>query len=217
MKNLTKFAGIIVIIAVIGISTACKDDDNKNLRYSIQVNNQAAPRAISSADTVELYINNFEYNYDTLLSDRANGYGLILVADGDRIYPGGTLNNAGWYSVTADLGVVNGGYETGSYSSFSLHISKLKVNGTVYTFPDKYQREVCFGDPTLDWWKQKFDNDNDYIYLDNFSGINITNSTTALKTVLTVEPEILEDNGNGQFKLADKPYKYIKVVGILSN
>ena len=52
-------------------------------------------------------------------------------------------------------------------------------------------------------------------YPDNFNGINLTESTVSLKTILTVEPDILVDDGEGGLKLADDPYKFIKVEGIV--
>jgi hypothetical protein len=188
-----------------------------DMTYSISVNNKAASnnkmvaRAIMGTDTVELFINNFEYNYDTFKRGEDYGYNLIIVADGDRTYPGGILNNADWYSVTADLGIVNGGHELGSYSSFAVHISKLRINGKEYIFPvqDPLQPEVCFGDPTLDWWKLKFSEEK--VYLGNFNGINITASHTSLETVIIVDPDIIDAGGN----LVSDPYKYIKVEGRL--
>jgi hypothetical protein len=40
----------------------------------------------------------------------------------------------GWYSVNAELAVTND-VNNGPYSSFQIFISKLRVNGTEYSFP----------------------------------------------------------------------------------
>jgi hypothetical protein len=170
------------------------------LKYSIQVNNQSASRSISAADTVELYIYNFEYCED------ANNRGLIIIANGDRDMGsrGGVLNNAGWYSVTSDLAVSND-VNNGPYSGFEIGISKLRVNGTEYDFPTSYPDTVFFGSPTAIWIRQGPRPQ----YPDNFSGITITDSVHSLKTVLTVNPDILDAGGN----LVSDPYRYIKVEG----
>jgi hypothetical protein len=172
------------------------DDGSNNLTYSIQVNNQASlARTIVSTDTVELYINNFEYCED------ANNRALILVANGDRDMgsKGGILNNAGWYSVNTNLPVTND-INNGPYSSFQIRITKLKVNGTEYNFRGN---TVFFGHPTSIWHGGVAD------YPNNFSGILISDSVVSLKTILTVDPDILDADGN----LVSDPYSYITVEG----
>jgi len=232
MKNLTKFSGLTVLVTVMVLIfsamslTGCNNgggggsapQNTKNLKYSIQVNNKAAPqaknnaaRAINDTDTVELFILNFEYLED------AENRGLIMVANGDRDMGSKgkdkMLNNAKWYSVTADLDVKND-INNGSYSGFQMRISKLKVNGTEYDFPNSGisnggKLEVVFGSPSAIWGESN--------YPDNFKkGININDSTVSLKTVLTVDPDIINaENLQADGKTMKDPYKYITVEGIV--
>ncbi|MDR1894453.1 MAG: hypothetical protein LBQ61_07165 [Spirochaetales bacterium] len=197
MKKNLSLAALLAAI-VVSVTIAACDLGNGRLRYSVQVNNQAAGLTIANTDTVELYILNLEYSED------ANNRGLILIADGDRTHRGRILNNAGWYSVKSDLAVTND-VNNGSYSGFQIRIGQLRVNETEYDFPvDGNQGHgVMFGYPT-NIWGSSWD-----IYPDNFSGITMTDSVYSLKTILTVEPEILDGNGN----LADDPYQYIKIEG----
>jgi len=212
MKN-KWIIGILGVLIFGFITMTCNSDSNKNLKYSIQVNNQlSGAKAIIESDTVELYIHNFEYNHDTIIYDGHRGYNLLLIADGNRGSPNGTLYNAGWYSVTSDLGVVNDGYEIGLYSSFNVRIGKLKVNGVEYNFPNEGKSqngngrdEVVFGKPTSIW--------NASEYPDNFNGINITDSVISLKTILIVESGIIGTGTGYTNGLADDPYKFIKVEG----
>ncbi|GHV58354.1 hypothetical protein AGMMS49579_25690 [Spirochaetia bacterium] len=211
MKN--KWFAIFGVLLVFGLLfSACdtnEDDGDRNLKYSVQVNNKLSPtasvssplssynaaRSIASADTVELYINNFEYQHD------ASGTSIILIAHGDRtVEEGAVLDNAGWYSVNADLGGHRNDQE-GAYSSFVVGISKLRVNETEYTFP--------YGSGTVSFGHPSARNGGFSAYPDNFSGITITDSVSSLKTILTVEPDILDESGN----LIADPYSKIKVEG----
>jgi hypothetical protein len=193
-KLVLALSALLVFGLVLG---GCDIDGGKeNLRYSIQVNNQAASaRTIGTDDTVELYINNLEYCED------AYNRALILVAQGDRDMgsKGKILNNAGWYSVNANLPVTND-VNNGPYSSFHIKIAKLRINETEYEFP---RAHVFFGHP-------RFTQTGDTLfYPDNFSGITITDSVVSLKTILTVDPNILDTDG----KLVANPYAYITVEG----
>jgi hypothetical protein len=195
---------VLFSLALVLVLAACPTDGGgngngvkKDLTYSIQVNNQAAsPRAITASDTVELFITNFEYCED------AQNRAMILIANGDRDMgsKGGILNNAGWYSVDeVDLSVAND-VNAGPYSSFQIKISKIKVNEVEYTV----QRDrAFFGHPTSIW------NGGVAQYPDNFSGVEISDSTVSLKTILTVNPDILDGDGN----LEDDPYSFITVEG----
>jgi len=210
MKKTIKVLGFIALVAVIGILfSGCKEDEekHKNLRYSIQVNNQATSRSISAGEKVELYIETFQYNED------ANPRALILIGNGDVVIGSkGILNNAGWYSVTADLEVQNNANNEGRFSSFMVRITKLKVDNTEYEFPYDDGPRI-FGNPSSNWWQHEYE---DQLYRENFSGINITDSTVSLKTVLTVEPDIIgtpNSEGYDNQGLADDPYTFIKVEG----
>jgi hypothetical protein len=223
MKNTKILLAILAIALVFGM-TACSNggggtpQDNpqgmKGIKYSIQVNNQAASRAINATDKVELYILNFEYLED------ANTRGLMIIANGNRTdgMVGDeevVLNNAGWYSVTADLAVLNkSGVNYGKYSCFAMVIDKLRVEGKEYVFPYSNDGGVLFGNISSVWAKNGRKE-----YPGNFNGINITDSTASLKTVLTVEPAILgtpNSSGYDANGFATDPYKYIKVEGIVS-
>jgi hypothetical protein len=210
-------------MALVGCDDGSTDDDGgsgrgKDLKYSIRVNNQAGQsqqqssvaRTVSAGDTVELYILNFEYCEDD------NARAMILIAHDDRDTGSKhtILNNAGWYSVDAELAVEND-VNNGPYSGFQIKISQLRVggeDGTVYDFPEE---GVLFGNPTSIWVFGQ-----NLIYQDNFSGVTITDSTVSLKTVLTVEPGILrdaeeddEEDGYDENGLAIDPYRYIKIEG----
>jgi hypothetical protein len=214
-------------------SDTTNSDTTSDLKYSIQVNKQgavpvdnqrpvqannqlAAARSIAAEDTVELYIHQFEYEEDEY------NRGLIIIAEGNRDMgsKGGILNNAGWFSVDeVDLPVSND-VNPGPYSSFGIRISKLKVNGKEYEFPDEGRNpdgssEVIFGTvgPRLPWGDTHSSPERTSDYPDNFSGITITDSTTELKTVLTVDPDIIDTDGN----LVSDPYNFIKVKGIVTD
>jgi hypothetical protein len=197
-KTFLPFLFILVLAdGLISCDNEGTDNSVTGLKYSVQVNNQASSKSIAAGDTIELYINNFEYNED------ANNRALILIADGNRDMgsKGGILDNAGWYSVDSELAVTND-VNNGPYSSFQIRISKLRVNGTEYDFPN--DSGVFFGHPSAVWMALgKVES-----YPDNFSGINMTDSVYSLKTILTVEPDILDAAG-----IASDPYQYIKVEG----
>ena len=254
MANKKNWLGMAAIALAFGLVLAgCGDDGSGDrdrdgrrgaLRYSVEVTKRTSPvtsisasRAAGGAvatvsaaasfdagDTVELYIENFEYCLDT------NGVGLILIADGDRGMGGGgdwdystgpnpneeMLSNAGWYSAESDLEVKND-VNNGPYSSFQVRITKLRVNGTEYTFPgiggpdDSGEAGVFFGRPGPVWGAPS----EGRTYPNNFSGITMTDSVSSLKTVLTVEPDILSilDDETGGFTSDSDPYQYIKVEG----
>ena len=205
-----------VAFAIVTFITSCDNLGTINglvkMHYSIQVNNKQAGRAarnLNAEDTIELYINQLAYEED------ANPRGLILIANGDRDQgsKGGILNNAGWYSVNAELAVTND-VNNGPYSTFLIGISKIRVNGTEYTFPLGQWGKI-FGDPRYGGTAG---------YADNFNGITVKSTTKSIKTILTVEPEILgepgaDDNPADYYDsqgLAKDPYKYIKVEGRLN-
>jgi len=209
--NLTKVMrsiAIIAVAAIIGFSmvTCGKIQEGRDLKYSLQVvNNQAATRAaaLAATDKVELFIVNLEYNED------ADSRALIIIANGDRqIGTKGILNNAGWYDVnTKNLAVTND-INNGPYSSLTIRVRGLKVNGKEYILQEL---NVFFGNPTSVWQNVEEK------YPDKFSGIVIDDSTKSLKTILTVDPKILgsgdDYDNNG---VAKEPYKYIKVEGIVN-
>jgi hypothetical protein len=103
----------------------------------------------------------------------------------------------------------------------------LKVNSTVYDFPDGGDTKgegrsnywgVILGKPSSVWTNPTDPDVGVFVqkYPDNFDGMTISDSTASLKTVLTVDPAILgtgDDYDNG---FAKDPYKYIKVKGIVS-
>jgi hypothetical protein len=211
MKN-KKVAGLCGLLLLGLVITACEMGGRGDLKYSIQVNNQLSARSmISAEDTVELYIHHFEYRED------AARRVLIIIANGDRDMGSEDriLNNAGWYSVDADLAVSNY-VNDGPYSSFLVGMNKLRVNGTEYDFPGSNfplgmgnGNAVIFGNPSNVW-----EHDGEKVYPDNFDGINIDSSTISLKTVLTVYPDILGTGpGYNADGLAEDPYQYITVEG----
>lgn len=206
------FNGFCLFLVFGFLFSACDDSpsnsNHPNLNYSIQVNNQAGmSRSVQAGDVVKLHILNFEYAED------AHNRALILIANGDRDMgsKGGILNNAGWYSVNADLEVTND-VNSGPYSSFRIRIDKIKVNETEYDIPDSFVQgsEIVFGNPTQIW------NEGHSDYPNNFSGIVIKDSDVSLKTILTVEAGIIgtpNSTGYDSYGLAEDPFIYIKVEG----
>jgi len=224
MRNIA----IIAVAAIIGFSiTACKEPKgSKDLKYSLQVKNQAE-RAITGTDTVKLNIRAFNYLHDDLKID-GRGVGLVIIGDDEFNFNNGkgeTLHNAGWYSADEDLPVWNTA-NNGKYSSFQIKITQLKVGDKIYDFPDNGDTNngsnsywgVIFGKPSSIWT-----NPTDTIlipfvekYPANFQGMTISDSTKSLKTILTVEPDIIgtaNSTGYDSNGLATDPYKYIKVEG----
>ena len=218
MKNRLFLAGMLGMILTFGILTiSCKDDEEKNekknLKYSVQVNNRAASRAIAAEDSVELYIRGID-----VWVDGGVGEGLWLVSDGHAFADGGDrLNNAGWFSVSAQNFVSYTSPDNVSYSVVEILIDKLRVNGTEYDFPDSGKKygerlQILLGSmPTHPVpgavWKD---------YPDNFSGFTITDSTDSLKLILTVEPDIIDcwdQDGNLTQDDPYDPYKFIKFEG----
>ena len=181
------------------------------LYYSIQVNNAQAgggrmagavtPATITTGDTVELYIETFEY-----LQDKENR-ALILIANGDRDMGSEIISNAGWYSVKADLKILTTAHYD-SYSAFFVRITKLRVNGTPYDIPEVGPTGVAiFGRPTSRWNNNPIPAFGHAVYPNNFSGLMVTPKVYSIKTVITVDPDIIKPDG----QLADDPYQYIKV------
>jgi hypothetical protein len=205
--------GFFVLLVLGFIVLACGKE--KDINYSVQVNNKAAMKAITDTDTVELFIANMEYIED------ANPRGMIIIAANDREADGGKkLNNAGWYSIRADLDVHTYA-NNGPYSLFFLKISKLRVNGTEYVFPVNHDGDHQMGGDAIDGFAASLGNivrpfwagEN---YPNNFSGINMTDSVVSLKTVLIVEPEIIgtpDSEGYDSQGLALDPFRFIKVEG----
>ena len=226
---------ILYFFAALGIMavliTACEFGTINNtiggLKYSVRVDNGRASSAsmgsivlnalraftpfkdIGSGDKVELYIRRLTY-----LEDK-NNRGLMIIDDGSHdgglSGKGGGLNNQGWYSIDEDLAITNT-INNGPYSGFQIYITKLRVNGVdEYDFPSSgpYSVQQIFGRPSSVWWGGSSN------YPNNFNGINVANSTHSIKTVLTVEPDILGTGAGYTGGIADEPYKYIKVRGIL--
>ena len=220
MKIKTMFAMLAIFAAAFALA-ACDAFGTiigtiSGLKYSIQVDNQAggARAVLASGDEVELYIRGFAYEED------ANNRVLCLVSDGDTDNgsKGGIIDNAGWYSVDADLDVEND-VNPGPYSSFTARINYLRVNGVVYRFPTT---DVVYGHPSSIHGSHSD-------YPDNFAGITISEYDlrrgARLKTIITIEPEITEgatsyttgpqDFENATFELRSDAFKYIKVEGRL--
>ena len=209
MKNRLFLAGMLGMILTFGIlAISCKDDEEKNLRYSVQVNNRAASRAIAAEDTVELWICAID-----VWEDGGIGKGLWLVSDGLATGDGGSLiNNAGWFSVSAQNFVSYTSPSNVSYSAVEILIDKIRVNGTEYDFPDSGkkhgERQQIFLGKYPNWGSP------DKVYPGNFSGFTITDSTDSIKIILTVEPDIIDcwDQDGNLIQDAD-PYKFIKFEG----
>jgi len=196
---------IIAFVAAIGFSmTACHQDENNGLRTSVQVG-ASGVRAISSGSNIELYINELYYQHD-----EPNSGFIFLISDGFGWGDGGKLiENAGWYSLTEDLGYRTTPFN-GKHSSLIIQLSGIKVGGVEYMgFP--VNKEALLGKQILHMGSPH--NDTIGGYSDNFDSITITDFTVSLKTIITIEPDILVDDGNGGQKLADNPYKFIKVEG----
>ena len=170
-----------VAFACLPVFTGCGDDDGGGggISYSVQVKNGAATKAIGSGDTVELYIKNLEYH-------NTNTGALILIANGDRSMgtKGGILDNAGWYKLDSDLKVendVNNAY----FPWVELKVSGLRIGG-----------EGGTEHPISGMDERKFE---------NFSGLDMVADAHSLKTIITVDKDIVDDLPNAK--------NYIKVEG----
>jgi len=147
---------------------------------------------------------------------------LSMIADGDLDTSKGRLNNAGWYSVDAVLDIKTA-IVNDTCSSFLINVDKLRINGKEYLFPKNSNNQfgVHFGIyPTNPGQNILFP------YIDNFSGITTDHSVKSIKTILTVEPEIIGAPGTtitvkgttytyDSQGLAEDPYVFIKVEGIV--
>jgi hypothetical protein len=206
----------IALIVVIGLSVVACDNGQRDLRYSIQVNNSTAARTLVAGDTVELWIRNID-----VWEDGGNGQGLWLVSDGLAFMDdGGRLSNAGWFSVAQQDFVSFTQPSNVSYSSVEILIDTLRVNGTEYDFPDSgkaagTRQQIFLGNLP----PQKQQDHGVQAYPDNFPGFTITDSTVSLKIILTVEPDIIgtpNSTGYDSQGLADDPYNFIKIVGYVN-
>jgi len=215
-KNIN-LSGFITVIVILIIITSCDNLGTINmltggLRSSIQVNNKLGARAagnLTETDIVELYIEQFQYFED------AAPRSLAIIANGDwhKGSLGGYLDNAGWYSVHADLEVANTRTDTesGPYSSFFIVIPKIRINGVEYSIGSN--TGAIFGTPSPGRNVGSFS-----VYPDNFNGIIVTNRTVEIKTIMTVEPEIKgipNSSGYNSQGLSTEPFKFIKVEGII--
>ncbi|MCL2440927.1 MAG: hypothetical protein FWD14_04240 [Treponema sp.] len=214
----------VMIIALFAI-TSCDNLGTINtltggLKTSIQVNNGQGARSagnLTETDIVELYIENFEYLED------AQPRALMVIAKGDRDLGSlnKILNNAGWYSAHADLEIANSRRDTnsGSYSCFFIGATKLRINGTEYdlTLIDDVivMPGALYGKPSPG---SRTYAGNWPHYPDNFNGIMVTGRTREIKTILTIEPEIIgipNTTGYDSRGLSTNPFKFIKVEGII--
>ena len=83
------------------------------------------------------------------------------------------------------------------------------MNDKEYNFTNS---DVLFGDTKQEQVKQPRD------YKDKFPGATMTENATGMKTILTVDPDIIGtpgDPGYDSFGLADDPYQYITIQGIV--
>ena len=197
-RNMFFALGVLFVFVFI----SCNSDTGNDLRYSIQVNNKTTSRSLGPSDTVELYIEQFVYRED------ANPRGLFLIC------PEPHINNAGWYSLTAELHVQNT-INNGGYSTVEIGIRKMKINGTEYNFPNyDFPFWIPGGAnfPCVTMGVGSFYSE----YEENFSGLFMSDSVVSLKTVLTIDPDIIgtaNSIGYDSNGLSIDPYKFIKVEG----
>jgi hypothetical protein len=219
------------------------------LKFSMQVNNRTAGRAtIGSTDTVELYLERFRYEHDGFDLD-ADGFSdggyIIIVSNVDTDDDGYYFDNADWYDASIREWQARTKPFSGAHSSFNILITKMRINGDVYDFPE-------YG--LLTFGKSQYSGVTSY-YPDNFSGIFMPgpnaykmpnpkpnpegpmgldrsdheSTASRLETILTVEPDIVdncfdlitrqplqtESPGNPGYDSAKDPYTYIKVQAIV--
>ena len=208
------------------------NDELLDLKYSVEVTGSRASLSRAAADDqtdaidpladVELYIEEFEYIWGE--QDDNDYWGLVLIINYDRHIGGfkrDIKKNSGWYSVHADLQVLSNIKKNKSYPLIMINFSKMRVNGREYEFrwpklPEdgfaEASYKAVFGrlPSTLSWSGLRHYHEADF-YPDNFSGFTITDGTESLKTIITIDPEILSilDDENGCF--TNDPFQYIKV------
>jgi hypothetical protein len=229
-----KLAFIIAALAAVITIAACDNLGTINslvggIKYSVQVKNSLgsrASRALDATDNVELYFVALEYCF----TRQGQLKSLFLISDGQRTIDGGSgkhyvLNNAGWYNVHTDLEVVNQRKDVhvDYYPIVLLRFSKLRVNGVEYDFPNEGRvlgggNEVIFGKGTPAYQGGVSH------YPNNFDGMTVTTQTTHITTVITIDPDIIEQpntsvNGISYDNqgLSDDPYKHIRIEGVVSN
>jgi len=208
MKKIVLF-GLFALLTSTLMLTSC-DKIFKNMKYSVQVNNQLATKApIAAGDNVELYVNTFAYIHET------SPKWVIIVGNRENDFHnkwGKLIINDGWFSASETVWENKSDYTSGSYPAIMLSIAKMRVNGKEYTFPYDKRHEVIFGNTNRPEIVQPRYN--------NFQSIMMPSGASMLKTILTVEPNILgtpNASGYDAEGLSNDPYKYIKIQGIVTN
>ncbi|MCL2130130.1 MAG: hypothetical protein FWH35_07245 [Treponema sp.] len=201
------FFTLLPVLVISGLLIfSCDTRDSDGLICSIQVNNKAAAKAIADGDEVELYIKAFSYIHET------SPKWIIIVASAENSMTdmnGNQIINDGWFSVDTTEWINQSDHESGLYSAIGLEITKLKVNGKEYSIT---KENVLFGDT-----KRK-DVEGPRNYIDKFPGATMTDNATGLRTILTVDPNIIgmpDAPGYDSSGLADDPYEYITIQGII--
>ena len=184
IMNLRNVVKIGVTCLAVVVMFSCKKPDNNGLngfKCSVQVNNQAsATKAIAEDDEVELYVKTFAYVHQT------SPKWMIIVAsseNGMRDEDENLIVNDGWFNAKTTEWLNQASRTSGLYPAIMLDITKLKVNGKEYSF--RNPGIVLFGDlndPNVGQPRS---------YIDNFKGINMTDSATSLNTILTIYPDII--------------------------
>jgi hypothetical protein len=173
------------------------------LRTSVQVNNQTNSRSIITGD-VELFINELYYPHDEPNS------GFIFFISEHGTDGSALINNAGWYSITENLGYRTPPFN-GKHSSLILKLSAMKVDGTEYTF--SATEEALLGTQVLSGGSPQY---NTTVYPGQFDGITITDETVSLKTILIIDSAIIgtpNSQGYDAQGLSINPYQYITAEG----
>jgi len=208
-----KLKSFFILAAIAGIMlVGCKN--GSSLKYSFQVIKEVVATApakapIADNDEVELYVKTFAYIHET------SPKWIIVVASvqndmHDKL--GNQIINDGWFNANTSEWINQADQTQGNYPAIMLKFTKLRVNGTVYTFPGDDYSTVIFGDvdrPEVGEARN---------YIDRFPGFYMPSKHSGLKTILTVERDIIgEPNTEGYDAqgLANDPYKFITIQAIV--
>ena len=210
LRNLVKLRVVcLTLISVVLLS--CSQLAKDSLSCSVEVKNKAATKAIGSGDVVELYIRTFAYVHEK------SPKWMIIVAGPDNGMTdkiGQQIINDGWFNAKAEVWENQSDRTSGDYSSIMIAIDTLKVNNTKYII-NMGGGHILFGKTQV----PKLANDL-YLkkYPDNFNGIVMPSNPLGLKTILTIDPNIIgtpNTAGYDEKGLATDPFLFIKIEGIV--
>ena len=184
------------------------------LSGSIVANNRAASRSSVSMDAdekIEFWINRL--NYVGQADGGKNSRGENTYHHLNMIMHGGTDGvsnpNDGWHGVDKPFPISTSAY--GAYYVIDIIIHRMRIGGEEYPFP---VGGVYFGKNIHNISFLEDPNIFSTGYPDRFGGIDFNRSVGHVRTVIRVDPEIMDCwNENRQLVQGKNPYDYIYIEG----